>query len=67
MKLFINEQQKSHQKPNFCYICQQQFEYKHAKNKTIGKIGIIFIIQGNKEVLHIEHVICNIIYLKKFL
>ena len=51
-----------------CYIEKEKFEYKHTKDKKkIIKLGTIVTIQGDIEVLHIEYVIKNILYLKKLL
>ena len=32
MKSLTNEQQKSYQNANICYICKEHFENKHAKD-----------------------------------
>ena len=38
MKLFTNEQQKSYENTNICYICKKEFEYKHATDKMYSGI-----------------------------
>ena len=41
----------------FCYICKEKFEDKYIKDKSIAKLGTIFIIQVYTEVLQIIYVI----------
>ena len=43
----------------------KKFENKYLKIKNIVKLEIIFIIQGNIEVLRIAYVIQNVVCLKK--
>ena len=42
-------------------------ENKYLKDKNIIKLGIIVIMHGNIEVLTIAYVMCNIVYLNKFI
>ena len=67
MKLLTKEQQESYENAKICYICKEKFENKYVKDKNIGKLEIILILQGNIKVLGIVYVIHNIVYLKKFL
>ena len=38
MNLLTNEQQKSYQNANICYICKEQLPDKHAKDKKYDKV-----------------------------
>ena len=67
MKLLTKEQQESYENAKICYICKEKFENKYVKDKNIGKLEIILILQGNIKMLGIVYVIHNIVYLKKFL
>ena len=67
MKLLTKEQQESYENPNIFYICKETFEDKFAKDKKYLNLGIIFIIQGNIEVLSVTYVIKSLVYRKKFL
>ena len=60
MKLLINEQQKLHDDVKNGYICKEKFEINMLKIKNIVKLGIIVVIQGNREVLHIAYIIWSI-------
>ena len=57
MNLLIKEQQESYENAKICYICQENFENKCLKGNNVVKLKIIFIMQGNKEVLRIAYVI----------
>ena len=57
MKLLINEQQKLHEDVKNGYICKEKFEINMLKIKNIVKLGIIVVIQQNREVLHIAYII----------
>ena len=65
MKLLTKEQHKSDDNAKVCYICKKNLKINMWKIKTIVKLEIIVIIQGNIELLHIAYVIQNIVYLKK--
>ena len=65
MKLLTNEQQKSYQNVNMCYISKKNFENKHAKDKKCRKIRDYCHYTG--EYGGAAHRICNLVYLKKFL
>ena len=67
MKLLTKEQQESYENPNIFYICKEKFGDKFAKYKKYLNLGIIFIIQGNIEVLRIAYVFKSLVYWKKFL
>ena len=56
MKL-LQEQEEPNEYRKNCYISKEKFEVKNLKDKSIVKLEIIVIIQGNIEVLHIAHVI----------
>ena len=45
MKLLTKEQQKSYENAKVCYICKENFENKHAKDKNIVKLATIDFIQ----------------------
>ena len=55
MRLLTKEQQESYENPKICYICKGKFDNKYLKDKKVVKLEIIFIIQGNIEVLHITY------------
>ena len=38
IKLWTNEHQKSHENAKICYVCQEKFEDKHAKDKKYHKV-----------------------------
>ena len=38
MNLLTNEQQKSYEISNICYICKKQFEGKYVKDKKYPKV-----------------------------
>ena len=38
MKSLTNEQQKLYENPNICYICKENFDHKHAKDKKYRKV-----------------------------
>ena len=57
VKLLINEQQKSDENVKFCCICKQKLEDIHDKDKKVGKLETIVIIQVDIEELHIAYVI----------
>ena len=66
--LLTSEQQKSYENAKICYICQEKFKDKHAKDKKYCKfvnLGTTVIIQVNMEVLRIAYVIESTVYLKK--
>ena len=48
---------ESSENAKICLICKEKCKEKQAKDKNYVKLGIIAIIRGNKEVLHITHVI----------
>ena len=57
MKLLTKEQQKSYENAKSCFICREEYEYEHAKDKKHLKLETIVIIQVNIEVLYIAYVI----------
>ena len=57
MRLLTKEQQESYENPKICYICKGKFDNKYLKDKKVVKLEIIFIIQGNIEVLYITYAI----------
>ena len=67
MKLLTNEQQKSYQNVNIGYICKEQFEDKHGKDKNYCKIRDHGRYIGDYR--GAAHIINNLEYrvLKKFL
>ena len=38
MKLLTNRQQRSYENAKVCYICKENFENKHAKDKKYCKV-----------------------------
>ena len=38
MNLLTNKQQKSYENAKICYICKEEFEDKHAKDRKCGKV-----------------------------
>ena len=55
-----NKQQELYENANFCYICKEKFEDKHAQYKKLCKVRnhcIYVNIYGNIYVLHIVYVI----------
>ena len=57
VRLLTNEQRESYKNAKICYICQEEFEDKYAKDKNIVKSGIITIRQVNIDVLHVAYII----------
>ena len=57
MRLLAKQQQESYENPKIYYICKAKFANKYLKDKKVVKLEIIFIIQGNIEVLHITYAI----------
>ena len=60
-----NKQQGSSENLKFCYICREKLKINMLNIKNIAKLGTNVIMQVNIELLHIEYVIWNIVYLKK--
>ena len=60
MRSLTNKQQKSCKNVKICYICKEIFEYKHAKDKNIVKLGTTVIKQVNREVLGISNLKNNV-------
>ena len=56
MELLTEEQQKSYENANICYVCKETFENKYFKDKKIVKLEIILIMQRNIEMLRIAYV-----------
>ena len=57
MKLLTKEQQESYENAKICYVCKEKFEDNYLKDQKYCKVReIIFIIQKNREVLHITYV-----------
>ena len=46
----------------FCYICEEEFKDKHAKDEEYGKTRTIAIIQSIKEYRGASHSLCNFKY-----
>ena len=70
MKFLTKEQQESYENAKSCCTCAEKFENKYFKDEKYCKVReleIIFIIQGNIQVLLMAYVIQNIVYFKKFL
>ena len=57
MKLLTKEQQESYENAKICYICKENLKINIWKKKSMVKLEIIAIIQGNVEVLCIAYVI----------
>ena len=57
MKLLTIEHQEPYENSKVCYICNKKFKDKHAKDKKYRKLGIIFIVHVNIEVVRIAYVI----------
>ena len=62
-----SEEYESYLYQKSCHICKKKSKINTLLVKIIVNLGIIVIIQVNTEVLHIVHVIYNMVYLKKFL
>ena len=58
MKLLTNEHQELNENAKICYNSKKQIEDKYVRGKkNIVDLGIIVIIQGNIEALHLAYVI----------
>ena len=55
MKLLTKEQQESYKNAKISYVYQENLKIIMWKITNIVKLGIIVIIQGNIEVLHIAY------------
>ena len=60
MKLLINKQQESYENAKICYICQENFEGKYAKDKKYCKVWDHSHYVG--EYKGAAHSICNLKY-----
>ena len=59
MKLLTKERQESYDNAKICYICKENFENKHLKDKKYFK--------ARYHCHSAAYIIQNIVYLKKFL
>ena len=57
MKLLKKERQEPYENAKICYVCKENFENKHLKDKKYRKVRDHVIIQGNVEVPRIACVI----------
>ena len=60
MKLLTNEQQKSYQNVNICYICKEKFEDEYIKDKKYREVKDHFHDPGEHR--GSVHSICNLMY-----
>ena len=59
------QKQESCENAKICYICKESLKINMQEIKNIVRLDTIVIIQVNTEVLHIVHVIWNLVYLNK--
>ena len=57
MNLLTNEQQKSYENAKICYVCQEKFEDRHAKDGKYCKVRGHFHYTGENR--GAAHSICN--------
>ena len=57
MKLLTNKQQKSYQNTKICYIWNEKFKEKHAKDKKYRKVRDHCHYKENTVVLHMAYLI----------
>ena len=68
MELLTRKHQESYENAKIWFICKKKkLKINIWKRENTIKLEIIVIIQGSKELLLIEYVIQNIVYLKNFL